>query len=113
MTIQFLFKEYNLEINNDTHFIFNLVEYCFAKTKEYTRAHQIIDEVINHVTKIEDKANYFDSKGDFYSMEGNIEEATKSYRNVFNIICDEESHLYRNTIRKLSELEKKNSDSDY
>ncbi|MEJ2251953.1 MAG: hypothetical protein P8Y97_20120 [Candidatus Lokiarchaeota archaeon] len=66
----------------------------------------IINKVIEKVEKAEDKANYLDSKGDFYKMEGNISRAIEYYKKSLEIEGDSEFPFREDTKNKLKECEK-------
>lgn len=96
------------EINNETFIIFNTKAYCMAKLGIFKEAHQIIDEIIKKVENNDkDKANFLDSKGDFYKIEGNYQKAIKFYIKSLMLKSDPPFSFHKKTKEKLKECQKK------
>ncbi|QEE14484.2 hypothetical protein DSAG12_00297 [Promethearchaeum syntrophicum] len=71
-----------------TFWLFNLDAYNMGYLREFERVHEIIDEVLDFVKNASDKelhskyeklANYSDSKGEIYQIEGKFKDALVWY----------------------------------
>jgi len=106
-----MFDTYNInEINDETHPIFNEKAYCLAKLGEFNEAHKLIDEILSIVKENDEyKANYLDSKGDFYKFAGDYANAIKFYTKSLEIKRDPPFPFHEEIERKLEELKKNNN----
>lgn len=100
-----IFDRYNItEINDETLAIFNVKGYCLAALKKFREAHLLIDKILEKVDDNEEfKANYLDSKGDFYKMEKNYKKAIEFYKKSISLSNIPPWSFHKETKEKLSE----------
>lgn len=100
-----IFDRYNItEINNETSGAFNVKGYCLAALKKYREAHLLIDKILEKVdVNDESKANYLDSKGDFYKMEKNYTKAIEFYKKSISLSNVPPWSFHKETKEKLRE----------
>lgn len=104
-----MFEKFQInEINEENFYIFNTKAYCHAIQGNFEDAHQIIDEVLAIPTlSIEHKANYLDSKGEFYELEGNYQKAIELYNESFSLKGDSPFEFHAETVEKLQNCKEK------
>jgi len=100
-----MFEKYSInEINNETIPTFNIKAYCLVKLSKFKEAHILIDEILEKVENDDEaKANYLDSKGDFYKIEGNYKKAIEFYEKSLLLKRDPPLLFHKETERKLNE----------
>ena len=101
-------KHQIMEINDETFPVFNTKAYCLAKKGKFEEAHVIIDKVLELVDESsKNKANFLDSKGDFYKMEGNKRKAIEFYKKSLQITDEPPNPFHEETKKKLKECKNK------
>lgn len=99
-----LFDDFGIsEVNTETLGVFNLKGYIFAYQGKYEESHSIIDEVLTKVESRFDKANFLDSKGDFYKLANDFNKAIHFYKSSLNITNDPPFSFHKETQHKLNE----------
>jgi len=100
-----MFEKYSInEINDETIPTFNIKAYCLAKLSKFKEAHIIIDEILEKIKNSDEaKANYLDSKGDFYKIESNYKKAIEFYENSLSLKKDPPWLFHKETEEKLYE----------
>ena len=100
-----VFEKYNIKtLDDETIPTFNLKAYCLASLKKFEEAHLLIDQILELVKNDDEvKANYLDSKGDFYKLELNYEKAIEFYKKSLLLKKDPPWSFHKETEEKLSE----------
>jgi len=102
-----MFEKHQINIINEENFpVFNTKAYCLAKKGKFEEAHVIIDKVLEIADEDNmKKANFLDSKGDFYKMEGNKSKAIEFYKKSLQITDEHPFSFHEDTWKKLKECE--------
>jgi len=83
---------------------FRTKAYSLVKKGKFEEAHVIIDKVLEIVDEDnKNKANFLDSKGDFYKMEGNKTKAIEFYKKSLQITDEPPFPFHEETKKKLKE----------
>ena len=100
-----VFEKYNIiTIDDETITTFNIKAYCLALLKRSKEAHLLINQILELVEKNDEfKANYLDSKGDFYKMESNYKKAIEFYKKSLSLRKDPLWSFHKETDEKLNE----------
>lgn len=99
-----LFEEYNItEITKENISLHNIRAYCFAKLRRFQEAHELIDEIIAKVEEDLLKANFLDSKGEFYQLAEEYEKAITYYKKSLGFTHEPPYAFHEETKRKLKE----------
>jgi tetratricopeptide (TPR) repeat protein len=100
-----VFEKYNIiTIDGETIPTFNIKAYCLALLKRFKEAHLLINQILELVEKNDEfKANYSDSKGDFYKMESNYKKAIEFYKKSLSLRKDPLWSFHKETEEKLNE----------
>ncbi|KKN10354.1 hypothetical protein LCGC14_1037470 [marine sediment metagenome] len=102
-----IFEDYQIkEINVENILSFNFKAYCLAKLDDFQGALNIIDEVILKAKEDELKACFFDSKGDFYQLAGDYQNAIIFYNKSLEYKQDPPISFHETTLKKLKECQK-------
>ncbi|TKJ19854.1 MAG: hypothetical protein CEE43_14065 [Promethearchaeota archaeon Loki_b32] len=102
-----IFEDYQIkEINEENILYFNLKAYCPAKLDIFQEAHKIIDEVIIKAKKDELKACFLDSKGEFYQLANDYQNAIIFYNKSLEYKQDPPYTFQEETLKKLKECQK-------
>lgn len=78
------YESIDMEASNDP-MVLNTDAYVFAKQGDFSKAHELIERAIDLAPE---DANLFDSKGEFYMMEGKMDEALKMWKKVIKLDPD-------------------------
>lgn len=101
-------KNYNIEeINEENLFYFNFKAYCKAKLGNYEVAHEIIDKILNITKEDELKACFLDSKGEFYQLAGDYQNAIIFYNKSLEYKHDPPYSFHEETKTKLNDCQKR------
>lgn len=100
-----MFEKYSInDINDEKIPTFDIKAYCLAKLSKFEEAHLLIDEILEKVENNDEaKANYLDSKGDFYKIEGNYKKAIEYYEKSLSLKKDSLWLFHKETEEKLIE----------
>ena len=102
-----IFEDYQIkEINEENLLYFNLKAYCLAKLDNFQEAHKIIDEVLIKANKDELKACFLDSKGEFYQLASDYQNAIVFYNKSLEYKQDPPYAFHEETLKKLKECQK-------
>jgi len=103
-----VFEDYQIEeINEENILYFNLKAYSKAKLDIYEEAHEIIDKILSIAKEDELKACFFDSKGEFYELVGDFQNAITFYNKSLEYKHDPPYSFHEETKTKLNECNKK------
>ncbi|MHA1380166.1 MAG: tetratricopeptide repeat protein [Candidatus Helarchaeota archaeon] len=106
-----VFEDYHIEeINDENLLYFNLKAYCKAKLDNFEEAHEVIDIIIGMAKEDELKACFFDSKGDFYKLAGDYQNAIIFYNKSLEYKKDPPYGFHEETKAKLTECQKRLED---
>lgn len=110
-----IFEQHQIkEINQETFPVFNTKAYCLANKGKFKEAHTIIDKVLEIVDgDDENKANFLDSKADFYKMEDKLTKAIEFYKNSLQINNEPPFLFHKETKKKLKECEDRKENEHY
>jgi len=102
-----MFEKHQINIIIEENFpVFNTKAYCLAKEGKFEEAHGIIDKVLEIADEDNmKKANFLDSKGDFYKMEGNKSKAIEFYKKSLQITDEHPFSFHEDTRKKLKECD--------
>lgn len=102
-----IFEDYQIkEINKENLLYFNLKAYCLAKLDNFQEAHKIIDEILIKANEDELKACFLDSKGDFYQLASDYQNAITFYNKSLEYKHDPPYTFHEETLKKLKECQK-------
>ena len=102
-----IFEDYQIkEINEENILYFNLKAYCLAKLDNFQEAHKIIDEIIIKAKVDELKACFLDSKGEFYQLASDYQNAITFYNKSLEYKQDPPFSFHEETLKKLKECQK-------
>ena len=102
-----IFEDYQIkEINEENLLYFNYQAYCQAKLEKFQDAHKIIDEILMKATEDELKACFLDSKGEFYHLAGDYQNAITFYNKSLEYKQDPSYTFHKETLKKLNECQK-------
>lgn len=100
-----IFEKFNITtLDDETIPTFNIKAYCLAFLKRFKEAHLLIDKILELVENNDElKANYLDSKGDFYKLESNHKKAIEFYKKSLSLKKDPLWSFHKETEEKLNE----------
>lgn len=102
-----IFEDYQIkEINEENILYFNLKAYCLAKLDEFQKAHELIDDLLTRTDLDELKACFLDSKGDFFQLAGDFQNAVTFYNNSLDYKHDPPFAFHEETRKKIKDCEK-------
>lgn len=103
-----IFEDYQIEeINEENLLYFNFKAYCKAKLNYFEEAHEIIDKILDKANKDELKACFLDSKGDFFELSGDYQNAIIFYNKSLEYKQDPPYGIHEETKAKLNECQKR------
>lgn len=110
--VLFYLKDYEeiIDFDNRTNLIilpeenllyFNLIAYSFAYLKEFEGAYRLINKLIDMSKNEYQKANFFDSKGEFFQIQEKYYEAIKFYKKSLDLYSESPFDFHKETLQKL------------
>ena len=103
-----IFEDYQIEeISEENLFYFNFKAYCKAKLDNFEEAHEIIDKILDKTNEDELKACFLDSKGDFFVLAGDYQNAIIFYNKSLEYKQDPPYDFHEETKAKLNECQKR------
>ena len=80
---------------------FNLIAYSYAYLEKFEEAHRIINKLIDSSKNEYQKANFFDSKGEFFQLQEKYYEAIKFYKKSLDHYTESPFDFHKETLQKL------------
>ncbi len=103
-----IFEDYQIEeISEENLIYFNIKAYCEAKLNNFEEAHEIIDDILDKTNEDELKACFLDSKGDFFELAGDYQNAIIFYYKSLEYKQDPPYDFHEETKAKLNECQKR------
>lgn len=95
-------KEIKLLISPEENLdVFNLIAYSYAFLEKFEKAHRLINKIIELSKNEYQKANFLDSKGEFYQIQKKYNDAIKLYKRSLEYFSDPPYEFHKETLQKL------------